>query len=423
MTNNPNQPTEYDAVLGGQAPPPVEGAILGGIEGVKHRLSSPVIEARVAALSEAINYGEVGLNLVIQALEDKFRKVRHSASVLLQGREEPEAKLALQNYKFWSGFQRLYGLPGEYATAFANRKVIEFDPKTGITDTVGTAYALRAIYTWNIAMRQPDMKTEEKLKILLQDSRASQIEALVFGLWFGDHTSSFIVDALVAARKQLTSLKAVFIGDIEDSEAMISSIVQSNVSPIMSAYPHLEVLKVRGDSDRKIRCEGLAFSPPLRHENLKVLIIESGGLRREVIAQICELELPALEYLELWLGSYGYGGTSSIEDLMPILSGELFPKLKYLGLRNSEYSDDIAFAIAQSPVIEQIVELDFSMGTLGDEGGEALLNCPAVNQLYTLNVSDNCLTDEIVERLNQLEIEVICDSQKYSQDRYCSVAE
>ena len=36
MTNNQNQPREYDAVLGGQSPPPVEGAILGGIEGVKH---------------------------------------------------------------------------------------------------------------------------------------------------------------------------------------------------------------------------------------------------------------------------------------------------------------------------------------------------------------------------------------------------
>ena len=111
MTNNQNQPREYDAVLGGQSPPPVEGAILGGIEGVKHRLPSPVIEARVAAIEEAINYGEVGLNLVIEALEDKYRQVRHSASILLQERAEPQAKLALQNYKFWSGFERLYGLP------------------------------------------------------------------------------------------------------------------------------------------------------------------------------------------------------------------------------------------------------------------------------------------------------------------------
>ena len=171
---------------------------------------------------------------------------------------------------------------------------------------------------------------------------------------------------------------------------------------------------------------GLAFVP-LQHEKLKALIIEPGGLRREVIHQICTLELPALEYLELWLGRDEYGGNSTFEDLMPIISDQQFPRLKYLGLRNSEYSDDIAFAIVQSPLIEQLVELDFSMGTLGDEGAEALLNCSAVHQLDTLNVDANCLSDQMVARLKQLEIEVIThtySSQKHPHyHRYCSVAE
>ena len=53
MTNNQNQPREFDAVIGGEAPPPVQGVVLGGIEGIKRRLSSSNIEARIAALSEA----------------------------------------------------------------------------------------------------------------------------------------------------------------------------------------------------------------------------------------------------------------------------------------------------------------------------------------------------------------------------------
>src|SRR6476469_9631701 len=150
MTNESNQPKEYDAVLGGQSPPPVQGAILGGIDGVKRRLSSSIVEARVAALGEAINYGEEGLDLVVQALDDKFRQIRHAAVQLLQERVEPQANLALQHYKFWSGFEKLDGLPHNYATTFANRKVIEFDHKTGISDTVGTAYALRNIYESNL---------------------------------------------------------------------------------------------------------------------------------------------------------------------------------------------------------------------------------------------------------------------------------
>lgn len=263
--------------------------------------------------------------------------------------------------------------------------------------------------------------TQKKLKKLLQDSRATEVEALVFGLWTDDSTSASIVNALVEASEKLTSLKAVFIGDIEDSEDMISSIVQSNLSPILEAYPNLEVLQVRGSNPLWLGYAALQFSPALKHENLKTLIVESGGLSRLSINQICELELPALEYLELWLGSDNYGGDSSINDLMPIISG-VFPKLKYLGLRNSEYSDDIAFAIVNSPIIENLVELDFSMGTLGDDGAEALLNCPAINYLDTLNVSDNCLTYWMMERLNELDIEVIIGEQN-PDERYCSVAE
>ncbi|BBD70356.1 GUN4 domain protein [Nostoc commune NIES-4072] len=425
MTNNQNQPREFDAVLGGEAPPPVQGAVLGGIEGVKRRLSSSNIEARIAALSEALNHGDTGLGLVIEALEDNFRKVRQAAVNCLQDREEVRVKLALHNYKFWSGFKKLNGLPNGYVSTFANRKVVEFESTTNIIETVDIAYALRNTEKYG---NKPEITVANKLQLLQQSPMVNQIEALVFGFWFDwgatNYSSRNVVEALVALQAKLTNLKAVFIGDIEDSECMISSIIQSNVSPILQAYPHLEVLKIRGRGDGRYQAsEGLAFNPPLRHEKLKALIIESGGLSHQVINQICELELPALEYLELWLGRDEYGGTSSLDDLMPIISG-VFPKLKYLGLRNSEYSDDIALAIVDSPIIENLVDLDFSMGTLGDEGAEVLLNCPAVQQLDTLNVSNNCLTHNMLQRLKQLDIEIISDSrQKHTEDRYCTVAE
>ncbi|BAY74525.1 GUN4 domain protein [Nostoc linckia NIES-25] len=428
MTNNQNQPREFDAVLGGEAPPPIQGAVLGGIEGVKRRLSSSNIEARIAALSEALNHGDTGLGLVIEALEDKFRKVRLAAFNCLQDREEAQVKLALHDYKFWSSFEKLNGLPNGYVSTFANRKVIEFEPTTNITETVDIAYALRDTYI--LYSNKTEITITDKLQLLQQSPLVNQIEALVFGVCFDreatDFSSRHVVESLAALQDKLINLKAVFIGDIEDYECMISSIPQSNVSPILQAYPHLEVLKIRGNSGdywNEPAAAVLAFNSPLKHEKLKALIIESGGLRHQVINQICELELPALEYLELWLGRDEYGGTSSIDDLMPIISG-VFPKLKYLGLRNSEYSDDIAFAIVDSPILENLVELDFSMGTLGDEGAEALLNCPAIQQLDTLNVSDNCLTHTMLKRLKQVDIEIISDGQqKGTQYRYCTVAE
>jgi hypothetical protein len=341
---------------------------------------------------------------------------------LLQEIEQPQAKLALQHYKFWQGFERLKALPYGHVTEFANRKVIEFDPEIGITETVGTAYALRVRRHWSQV--KPDMNIAGKLQLFLYDPRASQIEALVFGNWITQEyiSSQPVVDALIDAELFLPNLKALFIGDIEDPEMMISSIVQTDLSLVLVAYPDLEVLKIRGDSEYWGGGQALAFQP-LRHDRLKALIVESGGLHREAIAQICQLELPALEYLELWLGSEHYGGTSAINDIMPILSDNLFPKLKYLGLRNSEYTDDIAFAIVNSPILEQLLDLDLSMGNLGDEGAAALLNCSAIAQLDTLNVADNCLTPEMAMRLMQLDIEVNVNRMKSSHSRYCSVAE
>ncbi|GET41650.1 STM4015 family protein [Microseira wollei] len=415
MNNNPNQPRDYDAVLGGQAPPPVQGAVLGGIEGVKRRLASPMIEARIAAVAEALQYGDAGLELVIEALKDAEKQVRRSAYLLLREREELQVKQALRDYKTWNLVERLdiNGYP-LHATTFANRKVEEFDSEIGITDPSSTPYALR-VATWNYPQY---IDITHYLAKLLQDDRAILVEALVFGVW---DESAILVDALVAAKEQLPNLKAVFIGDVIDSERQISWLYQSDISPVLVAYPNLEVLQVRGGN-------GLAFSP-VQHENLTAMIVETGGLGRETIAQICALKLPALEHLELWLGRDEYGGDSSIEDLMPILSNQSFPNLTYLGLRNSEYADEIAKALVNAPVLEQIIVLDLSMGTLTDEGALALLNCPAINQLDLLNVSENYLSDEMIQRLSELDVEVRANNQKQEEDyndeiyRYCSVAE
>lgn len=427
MSNNPNKPQEFDAVLGGKAPPPVEGIVLGGLEGVKHRLTNPVVEARVAALSEALNYGEAGLDLVIGALKDELRQVHCSAYRLLRQRVEPQVKIALQEYKPWNLMERLRinGYP-EHITTFANRRVEEFDPITGITDPVGIAYAVRISSRWN----EQEYITD-KLERLLQDPQASSLEALVIGAWDGN-----IVDKLIAASSQLKSLKAVFIGDITSDECEISWIRQSDISPVLAAYPKLEVLQVRGG-------EGLEFSP-LQHNHLETLIVETGGLSCSTIQQICALNLPELEHLELWLGANVYGGNSSLEDLTPILFDVVFPNLTYLGLRNSEYSDDIADAIVRrrgaacrqtSPLMNSISVLDLSMGTLSDRGAEVLLNCPAVQQLDILNLSANFLSNGMKASLSlqqegNIQVRILTDkpNNEYDYDcdegyRYCSVSE
>ncbi len=105
MAENPNQPKEYDAVLGRQNPPPIYGGVLGGIEGVKKRLASPVVEIRIAALSDALKYGEKGLDLVLQALQDESIKVQFAAYSLLKDRQEPTVKQQLDKILPWFDFE------------------------------------------------------------------------------------------------------------------------------------------------------------------------------------------------------------------------------------------------------------------------------------------------------------------------------
>jgi formylglycine-generating enzyme required for sulfatase activity len=103
MAENENQPREYDAVLGSQSEIPLGAAVLGGILGVKNRLASPIVEVRIAALNDALKYGEAGLDLIIEAWRDEsIIEVKWAAFSLLQDRNEEKVKQNLD--KFFPSF-------------------------------------------------------------------------------------------------------------------------------------------------------------------------------------------------------------------------------------------------------------------------------------------------------------------------------
>jgi hypothetical protein len=359
-----SNPRESDAVLGGQNPPPINAAVLGGEVGRKKQL-------------------------------------------------QYEKNIAREN-KFWHKFKYLHSFS----------QYLIFEPYTEIVNPQETAYLLK---DYRYESSPNNSSFDEKFDALIKHPRASEIE----GLFFGFCSSEKSINMLANNYKILEKLKALCVGAISEHEQMISGIYHGDISRILLAYDKLEILEIKG--------RYLRFCTKLRHQNLKSLEIMSGGLNREALLDINELDLPALEYLELWLGSKEYGGNSSIADLMPIISGDKFPKLKYLGLKNCEYTDDIAFELAKSPVLEKLLELDLSMGTLGDDALSVLLSCPMINELDKLDVSENFISDEfITEKLPQFELkcELITKGQRqtYPYDgygneiderecRYCVVAE
>ncbi|OUL21496.1 hypothetical protein BV372_31645 [Nostoc sp. T09] len=301
-----------------------------------------------------------------------------------------------------------------------NWKFQQFNPQVGIINPETHAYAIE-FFPEN---RSKSMNLET-FHTLLQDPRVSQIQALICQIEYENYYNDnvcfgIVLEALCDACEKLPNLKALFIGDAEQHEYRKSKLAVFDIRPILEAFPNLQLLKVRGQFyEYPLECEFL------KHENLKTLIIETADIDERNFAQICALKLPNIECIELWLGRGLYhlhNSTFIMDRLIPILFGETFPNLAYLGLRSSEFSDLLAENIVQSPIIERLLVLDLSMGNLSDRGAEALLNCPAINQLHTLNIGNNCVSESMVQRLLQLNCQVIADEQESEVDRGCGAS-
>ncbi len=286
----------------------------------------------------------------------------------------------------------------QHAERFAGLPVVDWDAGRGIQDPSGTLY--RIATEWDAERTWLD-----EFNLFLDDPASEHAPGIVVGLWSQEPESAApVVEALVAARDRLPHVRAIFFGDITYEECEISWLEQSDLSPLFGAYPLLERLGVRGGN-------GLSLGNP-RHERLKELTVQSGGLPASVVREIVGAHLPALDHLELWLGVANYGGDVTVDDLAPILAGDLFPNLQYLGLRDSERADEIAAAVAQSPVLERLRVLDLSEGALTDKGAEALLASPAVARLERLDLHHHYCSDEMMERLEGLGIPVDVSEQK-----------
>ncbi len=246
---------------------------------------------------------------------------------------------------------------------------------------------------------------------LIEQPEIKTLEGLVVGYW-RDWTAAeeiesadSVRDEIVAAREKLPNLRHIFFGDIVMEESEISWIETTDLIPLLEAYPLLETFKCRGSNGLKLG--------PVTHNNLKMLVIESGGLNRKVVQDVIMSTLPALEHLEFYLGAENYGATSEPDDFTPLLRGDRFPRLKYLGLRDSEIADDLAAVVANSPVLDTIEILDMSLGTLGDDGARALLKSDRIKKLKKLDLHHHFISKEVMEELRKLPIEVdLSDAQE-----------
>lgn len=300
------------------------------------------------------------------------------------------------------------------------KPVVDFTPSEGIKDPEGCVYRLRSYC---------EDHDEESLEVLLNsfgnDPRVSAVRELLIGAWEdGGATAEEenIYQSLVRNAPKMPRLKLLFVGDIADEENMISWIMQGNITPVIHAFPGLEVFGVRGAE--------LSFEA-LSHKRLKTLVVQSGGLLPDAVEELVAADLPALEHLEMWLGTEEYGGGASPNELAPLLRGECFPSLRYLGLRNADFTDDIIQALAEIPedapsILDRIEVLDLSLGTLSNEGARSLLGIARLKNLKKLILDHHYVTDEVVvAQLQELGPEVSLDEVKEEDygERYVSIGE
>ena len=108
-----------------------------------------------------------------------------------------------------------------------------------------------------------------------------------------------------------------------------------------------------------------------------------------------------------------------ISTIREFLAKSDFPQLTYLGITDSEIQDEITETVLASKYIDQITNLDLSLGTLTDKGGQMLLDeLPKHPNIKLLDLEYHYLSDKMMEKLEELEnVEVNVDDQQ-EKDEY-----
>lgn len=242
--------------------------------------------------------------------------------------------------------------------------------------------------------------------LLLEQPQVSQIQALVIGRWWTstdpvDCNANEVVNLLVQSSAQLPNLHALLFGNIK--EDTFDPIQQPDISPLYAAFPQLTTLKLRGH-------KGLSLGQ-MAHSALTTLIITSDGLDPCIIQQLSQAQLPALTHLEIGLGKeVGKEQLCTPESLLGLLHPELFPQLRYFGLRSSDNIDSIVPIIVTSPFIQRLQVLDFSLGNLSDKGAQALLTSPYLSGLK-LDLHHHYISSTMMQTLVDARLDANLDEQ------------
>jgi hypothetical protein len=232
-------------------------------------------------------------------------------------------------------------------------------------------------------------------------------------------------DAVIALVKILPSLRALTrleIGKFDTNDSELSWSYMGPLGRVWRAAPQLESVKLRAGSMEL----GSLELPACREFR-----VETGGLTKASLKAIATAKWPRLEILSVWFGKTDYGCNCRPQDVAPILDGKGLGKLKHLGLKNSQWGNEIAALVAKSKILPQLDTLDLSMSHITTDVLEksVMPHKARFAKLSKLDVS-RCLLDQRGQALaKQLAKTVDVERQRPLSDyadedyRYAAVGE
>jgi Ran GTPase-activating protein (RanGAP) involved in mRNA processing and transport len=106
-----------------------------------------------------------------------------------------------------------------------------------------------------------------------------------------------------------------------------------------------------------------------------------------------------------------------VKQIRPLLDRTDLKNLQYLGLKNSEFADEIAKALVGAKVLKGLKTLDLTKSTLTDEGAKALVAAKdSLAHLECLDLSENFLTKAGAKMVKGICKKVIVDGQQEPDD-------
>jgi hypothetical protein len=150
---------------------------------------------------------------------------------------------------------------------------------------------------------------------------------------------------------------------------------------------------------------------------LERFILITGGLSSSCGKGIATATMPKIKHLEIYYGTDNYGGTCTLKDVKPLLDRTDLTNLEYLGLKNSEFADEIAKAVGSSKIVKKLKTLDLSLGTMTDEGALALAASKAnLAHLECLDLTRNFLSAKGIAAVKGICKKVITADQEKADD-------